>query len=73
VWSTYRSPGKLEAFHLFQRHPGIFRFFVLDKCITFTATRHWIPVQVNKLKFAKGLKDLSDIGFGEVEMQGANV
>jgi hypothetical protein len=30
-------------------------------------------VQVNKLKLAKRLKDLFDIGFGEVEVQGTDV
>ena len=30
-------------------------------------------MQINKLQFTKRLKDLFDIGFREVEMQGADV
>jgi hypothetical protein len=70
---TYSTPSKLEALHLLKCHPGIFTPLVLNKGISLAATRHRIPVQVNKLKFAKRFKDLSDIGFGKVEMQRTDV
>jgi hypothetical protein len=65
---TYRTACELEAFHLLKCHFRIFGSFVLNECVALAASSHRVPVQVNKLKLAKWLKDLFDIGFGEVEM-----
>lgn len=46
---------------------------LLHKCVTFAAPRHRVPVQIDKFQFPEGFKDLLDIGFGKVEMQGTNV
>ena len=46
---------------------------LLHECITLASASHRIPVQINKFQFTKRLKDLLDIGFREVEMQGADI
>lgn len=46
---------------------------LLHECITLASASHWIPVQINKFQFTKRLKDLLDIGFREVEMQGTDI
>lgn len=47
--------------------------YSLHKRVTFAAPSHRVPVQINKFQFPEGFKNLLDIGFGKVEMQGTNV
>ena len=36
--------------------------------ITFTATCHWISMEIDELKGPEGLEYLLNVGFGEIEM-----
>lgn len=45
----------------------------LNKCVSFTSPCHGISVKIYKFEFPKGLKDLLNIGFGQVEMQRSNI
>jgi len=45
----------------------------LNEGITFAASGHGIPVEIDKFKLAERLKHLLNIRFGEIKMERANV
>ena len=45
----------------------------LYKCVTLAAPSHWVTVKIDEFKFTKWFENLLDVGFAEVEVEGANV
>lgn len=45
----------------------------LDEGVSLAPTSHGVAMQIYKFKFSKRFEHLSDVRFGQIEMQGAHV